>query len=656
MQHRLRITLVAAAAVIGLSAANAAEQHVAILGDNPDNGVLRASQQQQDLVVNEDFSALTAGSMDAPLPIVEYWQDPETPVPSQYTSEAGWTTTNIYDAGDGHALLKCTNPFFISSLRTPAGDYSGNVTVQIKLRSLYTEYVEGMGVANGGQVIVTPCFPHNPYAMPETDMSVPMFQYNIWPSQGWTLLTMTFQNRSADNDMVIQLQANCDLLVDYVTVACDDSYLASPAPTANPVTSLADDSFSISWQPMRSAHDYYVHLFTVEGTDENGNPNFVPATYEGQWNDDYDPPYNYWWRSNDNQTTSCVVTGIDPEKEYWYCVQAHNVNQFSDYDKRYYAMHVPAPKLLPATEIDDATRAYTANWTPISKGDKYIVGNYGVYAIPEDVTDFPLLEEDFSGLSADFTDAVDISGAEIYTGNDESFLDQFTALPGWLSAYPMYAQGMVGAYPGGMGQVNTPRLWVANADKVSVSLDIVGSTDEQNVQIGFGGEFYAIQINAGDNSLEFELPTNGVQESALTFYTTGQDPFLLDNISVSQDLTAGSTLYVFREMAMLDSGASSHRFETEGMDEYDNVAFRVIAAHLYDNPVTHKTEQGYSAFGGYQLVSNPNVAMPNNVLISDNLRQEGSAAYYDLIGRRVAEPANGVFIKVLDGKASKVRL
>lgn len=655
MQNYLRTALAAAAVALGSTAASAAIQHVTVLGDSSDNGPRRVSQLQQDFVVDEDFSSFTAGTLDAPVPILTYWQELTTPVPADYTNQPGWTATNIYDAGNGHALVKCSSPFLVGGIQTPTGDYSGIVTVTIKMRALRTVYDEGMGVADGGQLMVIPCFRNNPYSLPETDMTIPMFQYNVWPSQGWVLLTMTFENYSADNDMNIQMQSNFDFLIDYVTVKCDDSFLASPAPTAKPVQSISDDSFSISWQPMRSAHDYYVHLFTVKGTDEEGNPVFVPATYEGQWNDGYEPPYNFWWRSNDNKTTTCVVKGIDPEKEYWYCVQGHNVNMFSDYTKRYYAMHVPSPQLLDPTDIDETTRAYTANWKPISKGDNYIVSNYGVYTLPTAMTDYPLLEEDFSGLTSDFTEAEGIGDAEIYYGNDQSFLDQFTQLPGWLSAYPLYAQGMVGAYPGGMGQINTPRLWVAGADKIKVAMDLIGSADQQTVNIGFGGEFYAVDIHAGFNSLEFTLPTNGVSESPLTLYSAGQDMFMLDNISVSQDLEAGSTVYVFRDKTILGSDASSYRFETEDMGDYDNVAFRVIAEHNYANPVTHKTEQGYSPFGGFRTVLDVETAMSGTITsAADKLRDQEAPVFYDLMGRRVDHPTKGVFVKIEGGKATKV--
>lgn len=654
MKHILRTSLAVAALAMGSLGASAFEQHVAILGDAPDNTPRRSSQLLSVAVVDEDFNRCTTGTPESPVAILEYWQDNKTPIPAEATSRPGWTGTNLYDAGDGTALLMCQNPFFPGTLQTPQMDYSGHVTVSIKLRALHTDYIEGMGSNDGGAVNVMACYLNNAYAIPETDMQLPMFQYNIWASQGWTIMTMTFENYTADNDMVIALQSLCNLQIDYIRVTCDNTFIASPAPAAKPVTSLSNDSFAINWQPTRLAHDYYVHLFTIEGTDEEGNPVFVPATFEDQWNAEYEPPYNYWWRSQDNKTTSCTINGIDPEKEYWYCVQAHNVNVFSDYSKRHYAMHVPAPELLTPTDLDKDALTYTANWAPISKGDSYIVGNYGVYSLKNDTPDFPLLEEDFSGITADFTASTGIDDAEIYMGNDQFFLDQFTSLPGWISAYPTYAQGMVGCYPGGMGQINTPRLWVAGADKVNVSMDVIGSAsaESQQIAVGFAGEFYAVDLKPGQNSVEFTLPTNGYQESQITIYTTGQDMFLLDNISVSQDLKAGSEVYVHCDKAILGSDASSYHFETEGMDQYDGIAFRVIAVHNYANPLTQLTETGYSPFGGYKKVDFQPAGVDCNFISTPT----AAPVYYDLTGRRVQNPQQGINIKVQDGRASKVTL
>ena len=209
-----------------------------------------------DILVNEDFSKMTAGSEEAidttllcsfyGIDNQDYYIDPS------YTKKAGWTGDNIFQAGGMVAALdhNITTP---AVLNTPLGDYSGDIVITFKVKALDIEdnncHIYVNLLENGVD---------NP-SVPEGD-DVVMNAVHLYPYQGWTEATMTMTCRSARNDAFVQFCIYGSVLIDDIKVtAGNDDFIA--APVILPMTEYTDSSFTANWEPVRKAYNYYAYLY-----------------------------------------------------------------------------------------------------------------------------------------------------------------------------------------------------------------------------------------------------------------------------------------------------------------------------------------------------------------------------------------------------------
>lgn len=131
---------------------------------------------------------------------------------------------------------------------------------------------------------------------------------------------------------------------------------------------------------------------------------------------------------------------------------------------------------------------------------------------------------------------------------------------------------------------------------------------------------------------------------------------MIDYITVSQEVKAGNPVYVFQESAEFENTESSKVFDGLDFSNFDNYAYQIDAKHFYTDPTQgSKTSTVMSEYAGRQLVDPTKASVPAQTLTGLNTEDCAPAVYYDLMGRRVAEPRNGVFVKVQNGKATKVR-
>lgn len=660
MQHLLRNALVALAAVTGV-AATAAESHVRILGENLPAQPQRIIQQASDILVEEDFSLFPEGTYDEPGVIIP-WGAPylDTPIDSVYTQQPGWSGYGIYGA-QGGGYMMCRSPYNPSYLNVPMGDYSGTITITCRVRSINPSWGD-MGIPTGTSLDVIPFAYGSNVA--DTDIPDGLMSFRLYEKNGWAELTMQFQNYTADNEGYIQFMCDTDLLIDNLKITTTPDFVASP--TMLKLSNVTEDSFTINWMPVRKAFSYWVHLFTLDGYDDNGDPKFkrvYPDYYTAEDIQELEEmvetgemPEAYL--GYDTKECSYTFTDLDPEEEYYYAVQSHLQLQQSSLDTKYHAMFVAAPELLNATEIDKNAGTYVANWTTVAKGDGYEASNYGVYNVKEDAEDFSLLDEDFSGLDSDASGLADME-KPLEGVNQSDFLSSNAALPGWTCNNMGFANGMAGVAKAYNGFITTPPMYVANNDYVTLSLGVEMQYAGQPLGITFGGVQYQLTCNDVYTMGEFVMPTNGMIESPIRFFSAdGQSPFLLDYVVVTQDVKEGNDVYVFRDKKNLEAGTSSIMFENCDFSDYDDFAFQVFALHYYYNPVLGVDEICNSPFQGRKAVDGTPASLENvaNTGVEDTLTNgNDAAAYYDLTGRRVNNPESGVFIKVQNGKAMKVR-
>lgn len=669
MKHHYLIHAAALALALGWSTnLRAAESSIKILGETHTPSPQRTEGVASDILAEEDFAKFPGESIEAPFTIVPMYD--KATIPSEYTNMEGWWGTGIDGAG-GMCYLRNTNPQTYASLRTPLGDWSGRITVTLRVRCFQHPSEEGYRPTCNDFQITPHAFGNN---IADTDLENGFLDYRLYEKDGWAEITATFDNYSSDAEGYIAFSSDTDLLIDDLKITTTPDFMAPP--TMLQLTDVSDTGFTINWMPVRKSTNYYIHLFTLEGYDRKGNPIFERAC-PGQTQEEIDE-YKREYYTNDDGTvmdswltdpyccyvdiindTSYTFRDLDPNKEYYYCVLSHYWHTFSSMDRKYHAMYATAPELLPATGIDKENGKYTARWSPVERAEGYQVSSYGVYHLDDDMYDFPLLEEDFSGFDA-LTDATGIGDMDIPANdvNQKELLNSATELPGWECERLGYAQGKAGISSGWGGSITTPPLYVADVDYITLTLGVEGELEDQAINIYFGGVRYSVGIQgAVGNTVtgEVAIPTNGYIESPLMF-TSGdaQSLFLLDYLRVGVDLPSDSYVYVLRDKVNLyDSLSDSYEFTGCDFEDYDDYAFQVNATRMFVDPLLNsQTQTCMSAYNGRQHVLD---AAADLVLTPvDNADPEAPAVYYNLQGKRVDNPQGGVFIKVQGGKAIKV--
>lgn len=643
--------------------AQAADIHVQPVGQNYQPACMRAaSLKTEEPLVLEDFSRFPAGTRQNPgevVPIGNH-ESAYTEINPTLTQQSGWRGRSVY-AVDGAAMIHSDDSQYMGVLRTPQGDYSGHVTLTMMVKPLQSDWHGNKPTGNSFYIMPIAYDEHQA----DTDIDDGYYSLRMYEKDGWVRVTAEFDNHTTDAEGCIMFYSNTDILIDDVQITTEPTFIGSP--TMLQLTDPKEDGFTINWMPVRKAFNYYIHLFTLEGYADDGSPVYkrvCPPDYTQEVFDELqelvdmgelDEAYlNYsnvdvpLSPGSQPDSYSYTFTNLDPEKEYYYCVQSHLVSMFSSLDIKYHAMFVATPEQLAATDIHKDEGEYTANWSPVAKGDAYTVTNYGVYNMAQDNNDFALIEEDFSGMDA-LTDAQGMADMD-KVGNGEDgapILNEGTQLPGWSCSGLGYAKGMAGTWDSWDGYLQTPELWIANNSTVRVSLGFQG----ESIGIYFAGARYELTPNDSYTSCEVELPTNGYTSSPMRFYSgDGVSLFLLDYLVVSQDIPQGASVYVWQEDRELDANATSTTFTELDFAGYDNYAFQVTAHHTYGN------ESCVSTYQMPRMVDESQASTPSLSLnMQPELRQQ-APVYYDLTGRKVENPSNGIFIKVQDGKSVKVCL
>ena len=237
------------------------------------------AQTQEDILIDEDFSYFTAGTMSRPDTtkyIASQYYEPGIYIDPSLTKDGTWIGDGVFSAG-GAAYLWSPNPQGQSFISTPLGDYSGDLVITCKAKALTPWVVTGVnedgsyhwGVLSGsGLGIQVRKGGYGGDEFADTDDS-PQTSIRLYEGQGWTRLTMTIRNYSADNDGFICFYSNGAVLIDDIQVTTQTNFIASPK--LNGVTDFQKDQFTISWQPVRKAYNYYVDFYKkVYLSDEEG--------------------------------------------------------------------------------------------------------------------------------------------------------------------------------------------------------------------------------------------------------------------------------------------------------------------------------------------------------------------------------------------------
>lgn len=628
------------------------------LGDKPVRPAKRVVSTA-DFLVRENFDCVTENDTEFAKPLADYYNkyimDPALTHGDQWTSDRAY-------AADGTIALCTPDPQGPAWIATPQADYSGSVTVSFIAKYARYEFEDQDGRRlhwAGSSVRMAlmsdeeePCDVKSDGKKEEPYL---LCDVRLYENQGWTRITVEFDNYSAYNDARLQFYTGNSIYIDEIEVSTSaDKFIA--APVVKGIRDVTETSFTVDFQPVRKAYNYYTYLYTLEGYDDEGNPKYSPILDAetmkdieeygmtiDEWFDGLPDAYRNFGKVEGDEPTSFTYTDLDPDKDYYFAVRSHYVLSFSD-SKILPAKYIAAPILDEATEMKD--NSFCANWFPIAKADSYEVTLYGVDEAKEDETDFIIFEEDFNNVSQ-YTDAEDIYAPEAMDVNKGITLDDLTTTRGWdteLGA-TLLVKGKLG-----LNYFNywltSPEIYVGNADQVRLAMRCEVPTPNSTFYIRFAGLQYSVEAEGNLFESEVLLPTNGLETTNFEITGPEYDSVFIDYVVISQDLKAGDRVYTYLDKA--ETTSTSHTFTDLDTERYSLFGYSVKALQ----------GEGYSALrsgiSDRMLVDLPNGKSHSNI---DSATAEDvyEVERFGIDGVKLSGKTKGLnIVRMSDGSVRKI--
>lgn len=253
----------------------------------------KAQGVMEAVIVNEDFSALTSGTVEKPdttkMLASEYtgYSDNGIFIDNSLTKDGTWFGSQVYSAG-GALALKTYNPQSVAYACTPLGDYSGDLTItfRVKANPALVTTEDGYAKLTGSTIGVEVCTGgYTDQEFAKTDDESGYFDKRIYEKDGWQEVTYTLKNYSANNDGYVCFYTEGSIVIDDVKIKAGSSFLANPV--IEGITDFQKDNFTIAWQPTRKAFNYYVDLYTRKYLSDKDttfvadfNDGTIPAGFE----------------------------------------------------------------------------------------------------------------------------------------------------------------------------------------------------------------------------------------------------------------------------------------------------------------------------------------------------------------------------------------
>lgn len=325
----------------------------------------KAGGYAEAVLVNEDFSALTSGTVSKPdttqMLACEYtgYSPNGIFIDNSLTKDGTWFGNFVYSAG-GAIALKTYNPQQMAYLCTPLGDYSGDLTVTLRVKAnpaiINTE--NGYAELTGSGLNIQVCYGgYEDIKYASTDDEKGYYSMRLYKKDGWQEVTYTCKNYTADNGGYICFSTEGSIVIDDVKIKAGSSFLASPA--INGITDFKKDQFTISWQPTRKAYNYYVDLYKrnyLSDQDSEFKTDFNDGTLSEGWettaqeyteNEGADNTKGLIMKNGDSFTAP--TTGNDYKSCHFYLRTIDNTVDASD---PYAAYYVSGSLLIDLKTVD----------------------------------------------------------------------------------------------------------------------------------------------------------------------------------------------------------------------------------------------------------------------------------------------------------------
>lgn len=635
------------------------------------------SSTTSDILVNENFEAMTKGTQDAPditSPLAP--QEKGGPISPELTHGLQWYGYKVFQADGAIAMVQTLNPDQ-SLLNTPRMDYSGSVKLTFITRAIVSTWTDEAGnlVKDASAHLNVGLADEQGRKIETNQTTTNLASLQLYADMGWVEVTIEFDNYSAYNSVSVVFAAMNTVLLDDIKITSSiDEFIAVPSVTG--VTDVTENSFTIHWEKMHKSFNYYIWLYTYDGKDpETGEdkysivfPQDVLDMIEADPDmtlDDYieymggiDSPYLCYDMVDRTGDMSYTFTDLDPSKEYCFAVMSHNVSMFSE-KKLHRVEQLPTPEALDATDFTESS--FKANWTKVTKADNYTVSLYGTKVVENDDENYELLREDFNKTS-EYTKATDFGSATPCT--TDMTIDDMTDVAGWSTSGPLAEKTpegeviplcyMLDGYFGCGLTLSSPELYVANNDFVNLEMHIKCENPDAPIVIQFAGALYMAYMDGNTDAVaKVQLPTKGLEKAKLDitcFDPTGL-PLYIDYISITQPVKKGDVILTSLTTTQIEAGETSVVF-----DNLDKYGFSVFA---YDVTATKNdgrtSEPSARAFAD---LKNKTPYDPGTTSIDGIGTTEGDVqevARYTIDGVRLSAPAKGInIIRYSDGTTKKV--
>lgn len=301
----------------------------------PDDG------REYAVVIEEDFSLCTAGSEENP--VKEFIEDANFNIPSKYTHTPGWSGRAVMQAGGAICIGKYHDNFtdqtMTGQIETPVLDLHrdrGRAYLQFRAKSLKPD-VDLLTIR-----WVTPGDP-----LPTTGEEQTVYiNGTIWT-------TVNVDLTDCPEDAIVQIWSEYnELLIDDIKIEQHQPVIDEPK--ALKWTDYTGDSFTANWSAVDGADHYLLNCYYVrrEGTE------------------DQLPDYKYILKDKEVKETSYNITGLDPEKVYYYYVYAVNADGVVSSESQVVevlALTVPADITISNVKPE----SFRVDWSPVLNAEGY---------------------------------------------------------------------------------------------------------------------------------------------------------------------------------------------------------------------------------------------------------------------------------------------
>lgn len=351
--------------------------------------------------------------------------------------------------------------------------------------------------------------------------------------------------------------------------------------------------------------------------------------------------------------TSYTFTGLAADSDYYYSVRTHYLYDYSEY-KYNRVFGVAAPTATAASDITETS--YTANWEVGSRSSGFTVNNYGVTCVTEATSNYVLLSEDFSGITEDVTWSADPTEPDEWYMDEVMTLDEYTSLPGWTALGVAMSVGMFGACEDYSGYyLMTPEIYFGNNTTFNMYIRAYGTAGDGLVMyVGdkVSGAYFSAYDDDGNGIINgtyvFDCP---YERDYVKFYTLDGGAFLIDEVMIMQDLSAGALIHTYLSTGDVDSDVYSYTFDDIDFTAYDDYAYSVQAYLSEDGDYAESDFTDYCYVSG-EAVKKATEADIASVECQDQTIYE--VARYSVDGKRITGKVKGLnIVRMSDGSMRK---